>query len=245
MLEKLENAYLGILRTVVIVASGVLLIGVIMFGLSSLKGFGDGPDDEISPPEVKSEEIIKKMTAQEAISNDSGDSEGESTNQTPQIDPNKAYYDAASAKIVKFVASVSGGAESLDAATVTEITKGRADSIESEEIRTAYAKGFSESVDKVLSDKAIESLAKNSSGIDVVNQLLNTFTEAFNAQIEEEQEKINTAKQEHMQAKAESSSNLYIAAGCFGMFLLIVFLSIFIKIERNLRNLQVKNPVSA
>jgi hypothetical protein len=113
------------------------------------------------------------------------------------------------------------------------------------ETSTAYAKGFSESVDKVLSDKAIESLAKNSSGIDVVNQLLNTFTEAFNAQIEEEQEKINTAKQEHMQAKAESSSNLYIAAGCFGMFLLIVFLSIFIKIERNLRNLEVKNPASA
>lgn len=244
MLQKLENAYLSILRTVVIIASGILLLGVIMFGLGALKGFGSGPSDKPSPPEVATEEIIKKLTSADAAANIDQQEEQSSITEA-EVDPNKAYYEAAAGKIVEFVTRASKGAENPDKDQVTEITRNRAEAYDSEEITAAYAKGFSESVNKVLSDKTVESMALKSSALDIANNLLNLYAEEFNAQIQAEHERINKEQQEHLQAKAESANNIYLAAGCFGMFLLIVFLSIFIKIERNLRHLEVKSPTSA
>jgi hypothetical protein len=40
---------------------------------------------------------------------------------------------------------------------------------------------------------------------------------------------------EEMAAKAGSTIKMYVAAGLFGVFLLIIFVSIAIRIERNLR----------
>ncbi len=245
MLQKLENAYLAILRTVVIVASGVLLIGVVMFGLGALKGFGDGPSDKINEPEVASADVIEKLTAPKSMSDGAQNPNEESPPDDVAVDPNQQYYDASAKTIVAFVVRVSGGAENPNEQQVSEITKGRAKAYDSDELTAAYAKGFSETVAKVLADKKVEGLAKNTSAIDVVNEMLNAFTKEFNAKIQAEHERIAAAQQEHTQAKAESASNLYLAGACFGLFLLIVFLSIFIKIERNLRHLESNRPVGA
>jgi len=245
MLQKLENAYLAILRTVVIIASGVLLIGIVMFGLGALKGFGDGPSDKINPPTVASDAIIEKITAPKSMSEARKNAAEEPPPESRAVDPNQKYYDSSAKAIVAFVVRVSGGAENPNEQHVSEITKGRAEAYKSDQLTAAYAKGFSESVAMVLADKKIEDLAKNTSALDVVNQMLNTFTEEFNAKIEAERERISTAQQEHIQAKAESASNLYLAGACFGLFLLIVFLSIFIKIERNLRHLETNRPRGA
>ncbi len=49
---------------------------------------------------------------------------------------------------------------------------------------------------------------------------------------------LRQARQGHLQDKADAARNLYFALAAFGLFLLIVFLSIFIRIERNLRHLE-------
>ena len=126
----------------------------------------------------------------------------------------------------------------MDKERVVDVTKGRAEVYESEELVTAYAKGFAKAVPKILADKKIESLARNTSAIDVVNQVLNTYTEEFNGKIDAEHKRISDARDDHLQAKADSVRNLSLAGACFGLFLLVVFLSVFIKIERNLRNLE-------
>lgn len=241
MLQKLENAYLAILRLVVIVFSGILLISVVIFGLSSLKGFGDGPGDEIEPPKISADEIINRITAPEDVS----DGKSDETKDHPKpnhgkADPNKQYYDAAASQIVTFVTKVSGGTEGLKASQVYVVTKDRAEAFGTEELVAAYAKGFSEAAAKILSDKKIESLAKSTSSVDVVNHILNTYTAEFKSKLQAEHDKINEEKLQHAQAKAESATNLYLAGASFGLFLLIVFLSIFIKIERNLRHLEIK-----
>jgi hypothetical protein len=64
MLQKLENAYLAILRMTVIIVSGILLVGVIVFGISSLEYFNNSPNDEIKSIKVNSEDVIKKLQQQ-------------------------------------------------------------------------------------------------------------------------------------------------------------------------------------
>lgn len=245
MLQRLENAYLAILRAVVIFASGILLIGFVIFGLGALKGFGDGPGEKVNQPEIASAEVIEKLTAQKPMSDRAKNSITEYLPKKEAVDPNQQYYAASAKSIVSFVIRISGGEENLSEQQVSEIIMSRATAYDSNELSAAYAKGFSETAAKVLANKKIEDLAKNTSALDVVNQMLNTFTEEFNAKIQSEHERISTAQQNHILAKAESASNLYLAGACFGLFLLIVFLSIFIKIERNLRNLEKNRPMGA
>ncbi|MAE30908.1 MAG: hypothetical protein CMO43_04830 [Verrucomicrobiales bacterium] len=245
MLQKLENTYLAILRTVVIVASGILLAGAVLFGLGALEGFGDGPSDEINPPNVPSRAVIKKMLEPISIPEENQQT-GEGATPSPVTrNPNQKHYDSAAKTIIDFVVMVSGGTQSLNERQIGNIIKGRSESIHAgtQELTAAYAEGISEAMKMVLADKKIEELARKSSPVDVVNQLLDTFTDVFNTQIEAEQGRITVALEEHSQAQVESVSNLSIAAVCFGMFLLIVFLSIFIKIERNLRHIDIKSPV--
>jgi len=161
--------------------------------------------------------------------------------ETPEkttIDKNQKYYEAAADAIVSFVERMSYGVEGVDKERVVDVTKGRAEVYESEELVTAYAKGFAKAVPKILADKKIESLARNTSAIDVVNQVLNTYTKEFNDKIDAEHKRIADARDDHLQAKADSVRNLSLAGACFGLFLLVVFLSVFIKIERNLRYLE-------
>lgn len=247
MLQKLENAYLAILRGAVIVASGILLNGFVIYSLAALKGFGDGPSEAVAPPKVNSDALVEKMTASKSMSEVNQNADERETSSPEAVEPNQKYYDLAAKTIGNYAVRVSGGSVVLDENNVDEIIKGRAESVrsEGEELIAAYAKGFSDAVGKVLADKKIGELARKSSAVDVVNQLLNIFSEEFNSQIQAEEDRIAAANIEHSLAKVESASNLYFAAACFGMFLLIVFLSIFIKIERNLRHLEVKGSVGA
>ena len=95
---------------------------------------------------------------------------------------------------------------------------------------------LAESLDKTLSNKSVENLvAANKSAIDVVGEILDAFSQNFSSQITKSSEEQAKLDQKYLHEKAEGLQSLYTAAGAFGAFLLIVFLSIIIKIERNLR----------
>jgi hypothetical protein len=75
------------------------------------------------------------------------------------------------------------------------------------------------------------------SPFDVVNEVLNTYNKMFTQKLAEAKEKQEAAAAEHMEAKASAAMRLYVAGGLFASFLLVIFLTIAIRIERNMREI--------
>lgn len=71
----------------------------------------------------------------------------------------------------------------------------------------------------------------------VVDEVLTAYNRMFNQKLAEAREKQVAAAAEHMEAKVSATTRMYIAAGLFGTFLLVIFLTIAIRIERNLREI--------
>lgn len=71
----------------------------------------------------------------------------------------------------------------------------------------------------------------------VVDEVLTAYNKMFNQKLAEAREKHEAAIAEHMEAKASATMRMFIAAGLFGTFLLVIFLTIAIRIERNLRDI--------
>lgn len=238
MLQKIENAYLAILRVVVILTAGVLLAGVVIYGLKSFQGFYE-PKQDPKPPQVSSKELTTQLTAkpsgQDIQTNESETTEESAPRETPG--ENNQYYARASDVIVNFVAKQSDNQESVIKSKVEEVIRGNAESQSTPELVTAYAKGFAEAIDGTLATPSIAILARQSSATEVVINALSAYNESFHKQLAENEAKYAEEQQKHLEKKADSMMSLYIAAGAFGMFLMVVFLSIFIRIERHLRNL--------
>jgi len=241
MLQKIENVYLMILRVVVIVIAGLLLVTVVILGLNSFKALQPEPKATNQTPQVSEQEIIKGITSKPASVQEPSSSNAAAE----QVDPNKIYYERAATAIGTFVAKYSGGMESAERTQVIAITRNHALEQGDPELVAAYAKNFAETIEKTLANPAVISAARSSSTINVVNKALNLFTQDFRRQVAKKAAEDEEKKLEYLQKKADGTQSLYMAAGSFGAFLLIVFLSIFIKIERNLRNIQVKPSGSA
>lgn len=242
MLQKLENAYLAILRFVVIAVAGVLLVVVVILGFNSFKAIQSEPEAKEITPKVSEQELIKGITEKPATLQSEHQDAAADKNKT---DPNAAFYERASNAIVTFVAKYSGGAETVDKAQVIAITKERANSLNDPKLVAAFAEGFAESIEKTLADPSIIKTAQTTSTLDVINKALNIFTQKFHEQIEKENAQFVAKQQEYIAKKAEGMQSLYIAAGAFAAFLMIVFLSIIIRIERNLRHLENRPVVTA
>jgi hypothetical protein len=71
----------------------------------------------------------------------------------------------------------------------------------------------------------------------VANEVLTAYNKMFNQMLAEARDKQNAAAVEHMEAKVNATTRMYVAAGLFGTFLLVIFLTIAIRIERNLRDI--------
>jgi len=235
MLQKLENAYLAILRFVVIAVAGVLLVAVLILGINSLKAVQLKPVAKEFIPQVSENELIQGITEKPTVPQNESQKVDGNTN---KIDPNAAFYERASSAIATFVAKYSGGAERVEKAQVVAIIKKRAESLNDPKLVSAFAKGFADSIEKTLADPSVIKIAQNTSPIDVVKKIFNLFTQNFDNQIKKANAEFAAKQQEYIEKKAEGMLSLYFAAGAFGAFLIIVFLSIVIRIERNLRHLE-------
>jgi hypothetical protein len=100
---------------------------------------------------------------------------------------------------------------------------------------SAYAKGMAESIEKTLANESVVKLVGTQSPGEIVQSALDIFDKEFKTQISKSVADQEKQEQKYLTEKAEGMQSMYMAAGAFGSFLLIVFLSIIIKIERNLR----------
>lgn len=71
----------------------------------------------------------------------------------------------------------------------------------------------------------------------VVNEVLTAYNKMFTQKLVEAKDKQGAAAAEHMEAKANAMTRMYVAVGLFGTFLLVIFLTIAIRIERNMREI--------
>lgn len=75
------------------------------------------------------------------------------------------------------------------------------------------------------------------SPLGIVNETLSTYIRMFNETLQAHEQAKAQALAEEVERKANAMTQLYIAGGAFGAFLMLVFISIVVKIERNLREL--------
>ncbi len=235
MLEKLETAYLAILRFVVIFVSGILLLAVVVLGFNSLKIIA--PEPKMDKTLLVSEnDIIKGLVPPR--SNMQKDADPSSHNaEADQSDENMVAYSRAATAIEKFVINNAGREVVIERSKVISFLKGNAEN-ESQgdpELVTAFATNFANSIEKTLESKPVIEKAKNSDPSDVVEEAFYIFNDLFKKQIEDQKAEYQVKQQEYIMNKANATLSLQIAAATFSAFLLIVFLSVIIKIERNLR----------
>lgn len=231
MLQKLENSYLAILRFVVILVAGILLVAVAIFGVNSLKGIKSEPASIEFTPKVSEQELITGLTAKSA----SVTNEAAVTNQAEkQSNPNVVYYERTATSIVSFVAKFNPEV-TLDRSAIIDVVQSRAEHQDDPKLVSSYAKGLAESVEKTLANESVGKLVGTKTAVEVVQSALNIFDKEFKTQISKSIADQEKQERKYLTEKAEGMQSMYMAAGAFGSFLLIVFLSIIIKIERNLR----------
>lgn len=83
------------------------------------------------------------------------------------------------------------------------------------------------------------------SPIEIVNSTLTAYIRLFNAKIKEREQAKAAAIAEEIQNKASAMTQLMIAGSTFGAFLFLVFISIVVKIERNLRVMPLAQTVES
>lgn len=237
MLQQIETIYLAILRVVVIVIAGLLLVSVVIYGLNSFQGLSE-PKPDTTPPAITSESLTRELTETTTGADNTpelrDDAEAE---QKADLAKNGIHYSRAAEAIARFVEKQSGGEELVIKQKVEEVIKENAESQPTPELATAYAKGFADAIEGTLANPSIANLAQQTGAIEVVNKALNAYSQSFHDQLAEKERKFVEEQQERLEKQAGAMMSLYIAAGAFGMFLLVVFLSIFIRIERHLRHL--------
>ena len=240
MLQKLENIYLNILRFVVILVASILLVVVAFTGINALLAMRLEPVPKDIVPKVPAQSLVDELTHSEAAS--TLGKPATTLQPTPKVDTNQAYYERAAKAIGQFIEKGSQGQEKADLQQITQIVKSRAEGQDDEKLTAAHAREFAETMEKTFSNDAVLQRARRSSPIEVANQALNLFTEKFHHDVLQAKGEQSQKQLEYQQKKAEGIQSLYMALGTFATFLSIVFLSLVIRIERNLRYLA---PVKA
>lgn len=267
MIQKLENSYLGVLRVVVIAASSLLLVAAIALGIWSVKGVLPATETVVDIEPVEPREVLEQVLPEEKkLAQASGQSTpGKGVVKIVNADRQAAYekiYTMSAAFIGKFT----GNVQTINKNSFFEYLDAKLSQYDSEEVRAQYLSGLTGVVDASFKSVRITAMAGtpatatatsgepvpeagvadlamppvNDKPINMVGSVINSYTELFAKKIAAAREKKEAAAAEMSERKAAAMTQLYLAGGLFVLFLLVVFLSIIIKIERNLREIAAK-----
>jgi hypothetical protein len=245
--EKLETTYLSILRAGILVIASLMLVLSVIFsvaGLSKIQIFSFLGGKET--PKVDAVEVLNKIN--KADSGKQDDSEvsiidGSSQTIENKEDPNAEYYKRYVNAVVAFLQSYSS--ESVDAnlgnryqkESIYSIIKEMSEQYKDKKVIRSFVSGIVETLESALRDKKIIDMTVNRSAGSVIDDVVVTYVNAFN----EKYQKINAENAEKEIKKAEDRSaaviQLSMAGSSFLIFLLLIFLMIFVKIELNLREM--------
>ncbi|MDD3380547.1 MAG: hypothetical protein PHD68_04995 [Rugosibacter sp.] len=242
ILNKVENAYLTILRLVVLTGATLALISAIILGASAAsKLLSTEPK---APPDLVTAQNTPKLDAflasnkpeARAPKNAESSKKLEEKTQNPDL--------VASARnISQYAKDVFQG--DLDHNQALDIFIEKSNTLP-EQTRKSYFKSaneFSAELLKKVAEQKVLVATSRDAGQEVnatpgflnVDAALQWHLIQFAEIVDNNNAEIAQKQQEYVFAKAAGTQELYIAAGSFVTFLLVVFLFIIIKIERNLR----------
>jgi hypothetical protein len=229
MLQLLEDFYLAILRFVVLLVAGLILVGVVMLAIRSVPVFKPAPAPVPENPQV-SADVLRRAILIRKPANDS-----EAMPPVAAADPLSVHYRNTATSIRNFFETNFPGKFDIDIEKVTDLVKTHAEASAPSGFEEDYAASLSESAAGILSDPNVIAYAKENDAMVVIDRLLSSFAEEFARQVRLTSEQNEARQAAYTAEKVRAQENLYQALAGFGTFLLIVFLSIIIRIERNLR----------
>jgi hypothetical protein len=218
MLSKIEVAYLGILRVVLLIAATAALLVTIVATAAALPAIGRavGITGHQDPRGASLREFIDSKNLTEVQANDSTESGSSASSQAEPLPRDLA---TASRNVARYAAK--NGDPQITQAQWDEAFRGELDSIP-DNIRSTYA------ADVLRLSEQLE----RSKGRPLSNQHLAELIDFHHA-------KFLASAQEERTAEAASAAasmfSIMLAGGAFVIFILILFNFIFVKIERNLR----------
>jgi hypothetical protein len=230
MIQHLENFYLATLRFVVILIASLLLIAVIVLGWKATSVLHPAPAPIKQAPVVSQVELKKAVLMAENAPESAAPISGSSTS-----DPDQMYYDRTGLAVKRFFDQHFPGAYNIDQKRIAGLVKERADAYPTAELTDAYAKNLASNVETLLSDRDLIALTKSNEPGPVIERILSSFSDEFDRQVKSTNADNESMQDKYLSEQTAAQRSLYTAAIAFGAFLLIVFLSIIIRIERNLR----------
>lgn len=246
-LNKVENVYLTILRLVVITGATLALIAAIIFG-SSAAGKLLRAEPQNTDPVIVTPENSPKLDVFAALKKQAEQSPQEAPKSRKlESEVKNPDIDAVVKNISQYIRDVYQFVP--DSGKLRDIVTQRA-SVLPEETRNAYFKSLNEFsaelVKKIATQKAIVAAAQTAGqkpadlpGFIDVDEAMDWHFSQFSKIVDKRNADMEQKQKEYVLAKATGAQSLYIAAGSFATFLLIIFLFIIIKIERNLRGISV------
>lgn len=264
VLKRVEELYLEVLRFIIIAAASLLLLAAVVFGALAASNYsqsshGNEPAPaSVNPADVTEGVLAAKSDKKPAASN-APSQVGEEGNAS---DPNEATYERVAKVVVEFVGKHGRGIEVLQKGPVIEVTKRKTHQYEDPAVAKEFVEGLAVAMEKTLADPKVLKLfeplpapkpavAENEeveqaapvvpllreSPIEMVNSALSTYIRLFNEKLKERERAKDEAAAAEIAKKAAAMTQLTIAGATFGAFLFLVFISIVVKIERNLRAL--------
>ena len=283
VLKRVEEAYLEVLRFIIIAAASLLLLGaIVVAGLAASNWSQHADAGEAAPVPVKPEDVSSQVVANRADAAPAKETpQLDAVNTTKKADANQAFHDRAATAIFNFVTKYGKGVETIDKPSVLEVIRTKTAQHRDAAVAADFAQGLAVTMEKALADpkviklvelappaakpaatasapaaaagteEVIEGAAEQpvarpfkESPIGIVNDVLGTYIRLFAEKIDKKAQDKAQADMEEAARKATALTQLYFAGGAFAAFLMLVFISIVVKIERNLRALAPTAPTA-
>lgn len=261
IIQKLENSYLEILRIAVIASSSLLLIAALGLAGWSIKSILPAPEAKPEAVLIDSRDVLQQVAPEEDKVAQAGEhpASGDAAsklNPAQQIESEKIYAMAAA-----FIGKFNGNVQTINKNGFIEYLEAKLNRYETDEIKAQYLHGLASVMDSSFKSLRVNAIAGspmaaaapeqsgeaggneqvipqvNDKPINMVGSIINSYTALFNKKIASAKAVQEARNLQLQNEKAAATMRLYGAAGLFGLFLLVVFLSIVIKIERNLREI--------
>jgi len=236
MLQKIENAYLGTLRFVAILVATALLAGAVLYGISSTRALQPEQPLVAVVPKVADADLKAKIHAPQRRG---GQTSEDAIPEMPSANDADAYLRRAGDAVTTLIRQVNPNvdADRIHQA-VNSSLRPKAKRFDAQGLEIAYLKGIAGSLERVLKDpEALAELKQphESGDSNLFERLFDAYDQAFAAQVTRVETENANRRMADAERKTTAQQHFYIAAGSFGLFLAVVFLSIIIRIERNLR----------
>jgi hypothetical protein len=247
MLEKIEDAYISIVRVCILSFSGILLVASFVFIISAALYLFQKPVFECKLDIDIDDSINISINFDESsIVNNKGDRKNDYMNSHNRWEDPSYVLVNTTIRLESFLddlyCSVNGNAdcneENIANIYLNDVLKNNTinnNLFESYEVE--FLQGFAKYIEILMKNDKIINFASSKKYQDIAMLIIDRYSNEFMSRFMPAIEKYNNDINTYRNNKARYYLDIYIAAGVFFSFILLTLLSIFMKIEKNLRGI--------